>query len=205
LLGGAEALLHLIDFDEPFGLSTIEAMATGTPVIAFQRGSMSELIDDGVSGFLVAPGDIDGAVAAVGRIRELDRRAVRAHVERHFSADRMVDDYLRVYQRILGHAPQHGSAETAEPVQLRRPRPPGARCDGCHTRRPHVQRSHDGLLTVCNQCARGVDVKTSDATEAIAALAARAPADERRALTRRLVARVTMHQGRQERRNVTLV
>jgi glycosyltransferase involved in cell wall biosynthesis len=106
LLGGAEALLHLIGFDEPFGLSTVEAMATGTPVIAFGRGSMPELIEDGVTGFLLAADNVDGAVAAVGRIRELDRRAVRAHVERHFSAERMVDDYVRLYQRILGQKPR---------------------------------------------------------------------------------------------------
>src|SRR3977135_1427857 len=92
LLGGAAALLHLIQFDEPFGLSVVEAMATGTPVIAFRRGSMPELIDDGVSGFLVSAGDTDAAVAAVERIGNLDRLAVRAHVERHFTAQRMVDE-----------------------------------------------------------------------------------------------------------------
>jgi hypothetical protein len=199
LLGGAEALLHLIGFEEPFGLSTIEAMATGTPVIAFQRGSMSELIEDGVSGFLIAPNDVDGAASAVCRIRELDRRIVRAHVERHFSADRMVDDYMRLYRSILGHAPNGNSPETAEPIQGRKPRPIGARCDGCHERRPRVQRTQDGLLTICNRCARGVEVKTSDATAAIAALAARAPAVDRRALARRLAARVTIHQTRQDR------
>jgi glycosyltransferase involved in cell wall biosynthesis len=100
LLGGAAALLHLIQFDEPFGLSVVEAMATGTPVIAFRRGSMSELIDHGVSGFLVAAGDLDGAVAAVDRIGDLDRGAVRVHVEQHFSAERMVDDYLQLYLRV---------------------------------------------------------------------------------------------------------
>jgi glycosyltransferase involved in cell wall biosynthesis len=102
LLGGALALLHLIHFEEPFGLSVVEAMATGTPVIAFRRGSMPELIDDGVSGFLINAGDTDAAVAAVERIGNLDRHAVRAHVERHFTAQRMVDEYLRLYQRILG-------------------------------------------------------------------------------------------------------
>lgn len=103
LLGGAAALLHLIGFDEPFGLSVVEAMATGTPVIAYRRGSMPELIEDGVSGFLVAPGNIDGAVAALDRLGDLDRTATRAHVERHFSAERMVDDYLRLYARLRGH------------------------------------------------------------------------------------------------------
>jgi glycosyltransferase involved in cell wall biosynthesis len=101
LLGGAAALLHLIQFDEPFGLSVVEAMATGTPVIAFRRGSMPELIEDGVSGLLIAPSDLDGAVAAVDRIGDLDRRAVRAHVELHFSAERMVDEYLQLYLRLL--------------------------------------------------------------------------------------------------------
>ncbi|HEY0582802.1 MAG TPA: glycosyltransferase family 4 protein, partial [Chloroflexota bacterium] len=101
LLGGAAALLHLIQFDEPFGLSVVEAMATGTPAIAVRRGSMSEIIDHGVSGFLVDGESIDGAVASVERIGELDRRMVRRHVERHFSAERMVDDYLRLYERLL--------------------------------------------------------------------------------------------------------
>jgi glycosyltransferase involved in cell wall biosynthesis len=100
LLGGARALLHLIQFDEPFGLSVIESMATGTPTIAFRRGSMAELIEDGVSGRLIEPGDMDGAVRAAERVTELDRRAVRAHVERYFSAERMVDDYLQLYLRL---------------------------------------------------------------------------------------------------------
>jgi glycosyltransferase involved in cell wall biosynthesis len=189
LLGGATALLHLIQFDEPFGLSVVEAMATGTPVIAFRRGSMPELIDDGVSGFLVAPGNIDHAVEAVGRLGQLDRKAARVHVERYFSAERMVDKYLTLYQRIV-----------AEGIQPRRPRPPGARCDACHARHSNVQRSRDGLVTVCGQCARGVDLATSDAGDAIAAVASRAPARERRALTRRLLARQTMHEARRERR-----
>jgi glycosyltransferase involved in cell wall biosynthesis len=101
LLGGARALLHLIGFDEPFGLSVIEAMATGTPVIAFRRGAMAELIEDGVSGYLLAPGDLSGATAAAGRTGKLDRRATRAHVERHFSAERMIDDYMHLYQRLV--------------------------------------------------------------------------------------------------------
>jgi glycosyltransferase involved in cell wall biosynthesis len=209
LLGGATALLHLIQFDEPFGLSVVEAMATGTPVIAFRRGSMPELIDDGVSGFLVTPGKTDDAVAAVGRIGELDRKAARAHVERHFSAERMVDEYLELYQRLLSQdfgmhrivAPQERLAPATDPIQPRRPRPSGARCDACHARRSHVQRTRDGLVTVCGRCARGVDLATSDAGEAIAAVASRAPAGERRALTRRLLARQAMHEARRERRS----
>ena len=112
LLGGARALVHLIGFDEPFGLSVIEAMASGTPVIAFARGSMPELIEDGVSGFLVSPDDSDAAACAVERVGELDRNAARRHVELHFSADRMVDDYLRLYHRILDGHPQMQPTET---------------------------------------------------------------------------------------------
>lgn len=99
LLGGALGLLHLIHFDEPFGLSVVEAMVCGTPVITYPRGSMPELVTDGVSGFLVL--DEAAAVDAAGRLRLLDRRAVRTHAER-FSVSRMVDAYLRVYHTVLG-------------------------------------------------------------------------------------------------------
>ena len=106
LLGGALALLHPIAFDEPFGLSVVEAMACGTPVIAFERGSMREVIADGETGFLVRT--VGEAVAAVGAdgsegpLAEIDRRACRAHVERHFGVETMVDGYLDVYRRVLG-------------------------------------------------------------------------------------------------------
>lgn len=99
-LGRARALLHLIDFDEPFGLSVIEAMACGTPVIAYARGSMPELIEDGVTGFLVD--SVEGAVAAIERVDEIDRAACRRAVETQFSVDRMADEYLALYRRILG-------------------------------------------------------------------------------------------------------
>lgn len=99
-LGQARAMLHLIGFEEPFGLSVIEAMACGTPVIAYPKGSMPELIVDGVTGFLVD--SFDEAVAAVERIDEIDRAACRRHVERHFSVDRMADRYLDLYRLLLG-------------------------------------------------------------------------------------------------------
>ena len=99
-LGGARALLHLIGFDEPFGLSVIEAMACGTPVIAFDRGSMPELIADGVTGFLVRT--VDEAVEAVARVGELDRAACRARVADRFSVDRMADRYLALYRELIG-------------------------------------------------------------------------------------------------------
>jgi glycosyltransferase involved in cell wall biosynthesis len=91
--------LHLISFDEPFGLSLIESMACGTPVIAFNRGSMPEIIRDGETGYLVA--DIEGAANAVGGIHTIDRSACRADVERRFTNTRMARDYVRVYQQIL--------------------------------------------------------------------------------------------------------
>jgi glycosyltransferase involved in cell wall biosynthesis len=105
LLGSALALIHLVEFAEPFGLSMVEAMATGTPVIGRRRGSVPEVIDDGVTGFVVD--DLAGAIAAVARVRELDRRAVRARCAERFSRDRMVDDYLRVYEEVLAasHVP----------------------------------------------------------------------------------------------------
>jgi glycosyltransferase involved in cell wall biosynthesis len=98
-LGNARALLHLIGFNEPFGLSVVEAMACGTPVIAFNRGSMPELIEDGVTGFLVDT--VEEAVAAVSRIDEIDRTACRAAVAARFSVERMADDYIKLYQRLL--------------------------------------------------------------------------------------------------------
>jgi glycosyltransferase involved in cell wall biosynthesis len=101
-LGAARALLHLINFDEPFGLSVIEAMACGTPVIARNRGSMPELIEHGVTGFLVD--DLDGAVEAIGRIDEIDRNACRAAVAARFTVDRMADRYLSLYRELIDRA-----------------------------------------------------------------------------------------------------
>ncbi|WP_343048131.1 glycosyltransferase family 4 protein [Cellulomonas humilata] len=100
LLGGAAALLHLIDFDEPFGLSVVEALAVGTPVIATPRGSLPELITDGSTGFLVA--DADAAVSAVARLASVDRHACRREAETRFSADRMVADYERLFEALAG-------------------------------------------------------------------------------------------------------
>jgi glycosyltransferase involved in cell wall biosynthesis len=99
VLGAATALLHLIDFDEPFGFSVVEAMACGTPVVARRRGSMAEIIRQGENGFLVDT--TDEAVAAVRASMALDRRAVRASVEARFDAARMVDDYVALYRRLV--------------------------------------------------------------------------------------------------------
>lgn len=98
-LGAARAMLHLINFDEPFGLSVIEAMACGTPVIAINRGSMPELIEHGVNGYLVD--SVAEAVAAIERAGELDRAAIRQTVIDRFSIERMADRYLDLYARIL--------------------------------------------------------------------------------------------------------
>jgi glycosyltransferase involved in cell wall biosynthesis len=99
LLGNARALLHPIQFNEPFGLSVIESMACGTPVIAFSKGSMPELVETGKSGFLV--NNVDEAIEAVARIEDIDRAYCRRRVERHFTIDRMIDDYMQVYETVL--------------------------------------------------------------------------------------------------------
>jgi glycosyltransferase involved in cell wall biosynthesis len=102
LLGDAVALLHLIRFDEPFGFSVVEAMACGTPVIAYPRGSMPELVRDGENGFLVA--SPEEAVSAIDAAASLDRRGVRASVELRFDVGRMVDDYVRLYRTVVNGA-----------------------------------------------------------------------------------------------------
>lgn len=99
VLGSAAALLHPIAFAEPFGLSVVEAMMCGTPVIAYTHGSMPEVIDEGVTGTLVS--DAAGAAAAVERVAALDRSACRVQAERRFSVRGMVDSYLDVYSRVL--------------------------------------------------------------------------------------------------------
>jgi len=99
VLGRASALLHLINFDEPFGLSMIEAMACGTPVIARRRGSVPEVVKHLETGFIVD--DTDEAVAAVGMLGEIQRGRARQHVENNFSREQMVDKYLKVYEQVL--------------------------------------------------------------------------------------------------------
>lgn len=101
-LGNASALLFPIDWPEPFGLVMIEAMACGTPIVAFRAGSVPEVIEDGVTGFVVD--DIDQAVVAVERARRLDRSRVREAFEERFTADRMARDYVALYQRQLALA-----------------------------------------------------------------------------------------------------
>ncbi len=100
VLGEAMALLHLINFNEPFGLSMIESMACGCPVIAYGRGSVPEVVKNGESGFIVK--DINEAVEAVGEISNLDRGVCRSYVEKHFTVETMAEKYLGVYGKIIG-------------------------------------------------------------------------------------------------------
>jgi len=97
-LGGAYALLFLIDWPEPFGMAMIESLACGTPVIAFRRGSVPEVIDDGVTGFVVD--EVDGAIEAIEKVGRLNRRDCRSATETLFSDSRMARDYLSQYSRL---------------------------------------------------------------------------------------------------------
>ena len=99
VLGSAAALLHPILFAEPFGLSVVEAMACGTPVIAYRKGSMPEVVDEAVTGRLVET--VDQAVAAVAGIGGIDRGGCRTRARERFGVDRMVDDYLQIYREII--------------------------------------------------------------------------------------------------------
>ncbi len=103
-LAGAHALLFPIDWPEPFGLVMIEAFACGTPVIAYRRGSVPEIVEDGVTGFVVE--GVESAVAAVARVPALDRRAIQARFRERFTVARMVRDYLGLYERMIERSPE---------------------------------------------------------------------------------------------------
>jgi glycosyltransferase involved in cell wall biosynthesis len=103
-LGNAAALIFPINWPEPFGLVMIEAMACGTPVIAYPCGSVLEVLEQAVTGFLVR--DAQEAVAAVAKLSEIDRAACRRVFEDRFSARRMTDEYLAIYQRLIGEEPE---------------------------------------------------------------------------------------------------
>jgi glycosyltransferase involved in cell wall biosynthesis len=98
-LGRATALLFPIDWPEPFGLVMIEALACGVPVVAFRRGSVAEVIDDGETGFIVD--SVEDAIAATRRVHELDRRMCREVFEQRFNATRMAQDHVALYERLL--------------------------------------------------------------------------------------------------------
>jgi glycosyltransferase involved in cell wall biosynthesis len=101
VIAGAAVVLCPANWDEPFGLVAAEAQACATPVIGYRRGGLQEIVVDGVTGFLVAPGDIEAAAAAFGRIGELDRTACRRHAEAHLDIEAVLDAHERVYRRIL--------------------------------------------------------------------------------------------------------
>jgi UDP-glucose:tetrahydrobiopterin glucosyltransferase len=101
LMGQTQGLLFPIEWDEPFGLAPVEAMAAGTPVIAFKRGAAEEIIAHGITGFLVAPGDKKTAAALVTQLPTLSRRACREHVEQHFSMHTMLNAYLHIYKGLV--------------------------------------------------------------------------------------------------------
>jgi glycosyltransferase involved in cell wall biosynthesis len=104
-LSGAKALLMPIDWPEPFGLVMIEAMACGTPVIAYNHGSVPEIIEDGVTGFIV--NNESEAVQALQQVKHLDRGVIRATFEQRFTARRMAQDYVSVYEALTKKQPQH--------------------------------------------------------------------------------------------------
>jgi glycosyltransferase involved in cell wall biosynthesis len=106
-LGHARALLFPIDWPEPFGLVMIESLACGTPVVAFRGGSVGEIIEHGVTGFVVD--DLDQAITAAKQVDALDRRACRQAFDERFSATRMADDYLKVYTQLVGVAANVGN------------------------------------------------------------------------------------------------
>jgi glycosyltransferase involved in cell wall biosynthesis len=123
LLGGALALVFPIDWPEPFGMVMVEAMACGTPVIASRCGSVPEVIDDGVTGFICD--DLEQAVAAVARVPELSRATCRRMFEQRFTAARMTHDYVSIYRRVMDA--NHAGRDHADPRGLLHPRDQHAR------------------------------------------------------------------------------
>ena len=113
-LANAYALLCPIDWPEPFGLVMIEAMACGTPVIAFHCGSVPELLEEGITGFIVD--DIEGALAAIEKIQGFDRKRCREVFEKRFSAARMVEGYLRIYRRLIKSSADNDARVALSPL-----------------------------------------------------------------------------------------
>jgi glycosyltransferase involved in cell wall biosynthesis len=121
LLANAAALLFPIDWPEPFGLAMIEAMACGTPVLAFRCGSVSEIVEDGTTGYAVTT--TDEAMARIDALLALDRSVVRKRFEERFSADRMASDYVKVYESLLNRGEEVHQAVDAALLRSRGQRP----------------------------------------------------------------------------------
>lgn len=117
LVAGADACLFPIQWPEPFGLVMTEAMACGTPVVAFANGAATEVIAHGETGFLVPPGDLDAFCDAVTRVGDLDPHACRRRVEAHYSGERMVRGYEEVYERVLTQATGSGARPAGVPSE----------------------------------------------------------------------------------------
>jgi glycosyltransferase involved in cell wall biosynthesis len=109
-LGEALALLFPIDWPEPLGLVMIEAMACGTPVLAFRHGSVPEVVEDGITGHIVD--SVDEAIRNIGRVVALDRGRVRRRFEQRFTAQRMVQDYVKIYEKLIGTGFRRGDDRT---------------------------------------------------------------------------------------------
>jgi glycosyltransferase involved in cell wall biosynthesis len=119
-IGNAYALLAPFDWPEPFGLVFIEALACGTPIVAYRRGSLPELIDQGITGMTC--NTFDDLVNAIEQVPNLDRRLCRQAFEERFTVERMVQDYLRVYHELTSQEETdglHSTMFTPEPAQLR--------------------------------------------------------------------------------------
>ena len=117
-LSGAHALMFPIDWPEPFGLVMIEAMACGTPIIAFNRGSVPEVVDEGVTGFIV--NDVDSAIAALPRVLALDRTRVREQFEKRFTVSTMAKNYVDLYARAFTAQPRAGITSRIDDVAAAR-------------------------------------------------------------------------------------
>jgi glycosyltransferase involved in cell wall biosynthesis len=98
----AAVVLYPVRWDEPFGMAAAEAQACGTPVVAFRRGALDEVIADGLTGFLVPPGDLRAAAAAVAKTAEISRAACRDHAEDHLDLEQSLDAHERLYRRVAG-------------------------------------------------------------------------------------------------------
>ena len=114
-LGNAGALVFPIDWPEPFGLVMIEAMACGTPVLAFREGSVAEVVEDGITGYIV--NSVDEAICKIGRLLSLDRSRVRRGFEERFTTRRMVQDYIKIYEKLISTRPR-GAEDRGRPAMI---------------------------------------------------------------------------------------